>query len=124
MRSQILALEADQLGDAEPGRKSDVEHGTIARPHSGGGIWSIEQGLDLSAREVVDQRLRRLLRGDRQNGSDLLLTGCLSVFEEVREGFDGGKSGIAGGSSVSAVPLEVLEKGDHQRSIDLLEYEG
>jgi hypothetical protein len=45
------------------------------------------------------------------------------VLQEVEERVDGGQAGVAGAGRVAALALEVLEEGQDQRRIQLLELE-
>jgi hypothetical protein len=70
-----------------------MQHRAIAYAGPGARVWCIEERLNLVAVEVSDQPLIGLLRGDRKELLDLLISGV------VRTAADNRRNALAGNAS-------------------------
>ena len=113
----------DQFGNPEARGKTDVEHGAIVNPRTDRWIRSVEQGLKLSAVEIVDEGFVSLFRGDRQDAADLLDGRRDSILNEVREGLEGSESSVSRPRGVAANCFDVSQERKDQGRIQLLKDE-
>jgi hypothetical protein len=65
-----------------------MHHGSIPQAITRADIWSIQYGLHLRHREIIDQWQIGFLRGDRQHLAALLQAGRYAILHEFHEGFD------------------------------------
>ncbi len=64
-QSDVLAVQANQLGDSQTGLNRDQQEGSIATPHPRGRTWHGKQGIDLFPVEKVDRALFMAFIGHR-----------------------------------------------------------
>jgi hypothetical protein len=124
LKGDLIKAQTDELGDPQPGGKGEVQHGAVAHAIASMRVRGVKHCLHLVARQVSHQPLVGLLGGDRQQAADLLEAGGHPVLDEAREGLDGGESRVAGARRVAPRGLEVIEEGEHEGHIEVLERQG
>ena len=98
-----------------------MQHGAIADSEPGRGIWRVEDRTNFFGREMPHQRL---VMAFTRNGMDLLRLcqhGGHTEFEISNEGFDGSESSVTCSRAVPTLFLNVREKIENQRCVNLLD---
>jgi hypothetical protein len=98
--------ERQQFGHAQACGETHMQHGAVANPGARSEIRDVQERLHLGDRQVLDQRLIRLLGRDSQDPSDLLQQGRSAVFQEVHERLDRGQAGIPCAGAVASFGLQ------------------
>jgi hypothetical protein len=111
--------EGQQFRHAQPGRKSQMEHGPVAEARPGLHIGSVKQGLHLGHGEMRDEGDGGFLGRDGKDSSAVFQEGRDAVFEKTHEGFDRSQAGIPGTGAVTSRGLAIGEKLHYQRRIEL-----
>ena len=93
----------------------------VAPPRPGVQIGRTQNGVDLRSPEEPDLRSRAALVRNGQHPVDLRGVSRHLEGRVPKERADGGQSQVAAGRADAAAGLHVVEKGHHQRRIDLLE---
>ncbi|WP_244427744.1 hypothetical protein [Sinorhizobium fredii] len=105
MAVDLIDAETGEFGAAQARGEGQVEHRPIPD------AW---HGFGASSRACIFSRVTWLT-----SASSAFFIGI--VFEETEERVDGGKTGIAGAPRVNARLLDVLEEGEEERRIELLD---
>lgn len=116
----LVDAEADEFGHAQAGSEGQMQHRPIADAGDPARVRRVEQSLHLVAVEMSDEGLIDLLHRDRPDPACLIQTGREPILEEAEEGFDGGKTDVAGARRVAASFLDVFQEGENERRIKLL----
>jgi hypothetical protein len=123
LERQVAEPQADDLGNSQACGEAEVKHRTVANAIAGGRIGRVEDGLHLLASEIRHERTIGLLGWDGDKAPDLSEGRGDTVLDEPRKRLDRGEPRIAAAGRVAASGLEVLEKGENERRVDLLESE-
>jgi hypothetical protein len=110
----------DCLGDARSGVVQDGEEDGIALAAPGGAVGSGEDGVDLVAGEVAEDGLVNALGRNRENALCDGKCGGISEGSVAKKGADRGEAEIAGTGAVAPFLLQVVEKREHGRGIEVL----
>jgi hypothetical protein len=123
LQDGIADTNAGELGDPGPGVVQRGEHDPIAVAAPPIRRWCVEDRLDLSFREKPEQRLIEPLHRDREYALDARQGGRIFECREVHERSDRRQARIATANGVLAIPLKVIEEGEDERRIDVLQIE-
>jgi len=96
-----------------------MQHRTVADSEPGCGIGRVEDGADFLHRKMPNQPLVMAFIGDGVDLPHLRQSGGQAKLHVPDEGFNSGESSVARGGGVAALLLEVGEKIEDQRGIDL-----
>jgi hypothetical protein len=98
-----------------------MQHSAVADSEAGCGIWRVEDGANLVHCEIPHQRLIMAFARDGVNLPRLCQCRGHMEFDISDKGFNCGESSVAGGRAVAALLLDVSEKVENQRCVDLFE---
>jgi hypothetical protein len=99
---EIAQLQRYEFRHPQPASIGQMQHGAIAGAKARSGIRGIEQSLDLSPVEVVDQRLVGLLGRDRSDAERQIQAGRNPILDVAEEGPDRGEPAVAGPHAAAA----------------------
>ena len=119
----VAAVQAGQLGGAQPGLDRGQQQRVVASAGPGRAVGSVEQRVDLgSSRKVTSARSAALGR-DREHALDVL--GVFGVAERgvSEQRVDRRQAGVAGADAVAALVLEVVEERGDQRRVEVADVE-
>ena len=119
--AHILQREPHQFRDAQPSCEAEMQHGTVPDSEAGRGIWRVEDGANLVHREMPHQPLVMAFARDGVDLPCLRQGGGHAELDISDEGFDRGESSVARSRAVAALFLDVSEKVENQRGVDLLD---
>ena len=117
----VAAVQAGQLGGAQPGLGGEQQQRVVATPGPGAAVGGGEQRVDLGFGEERDQRAVAAFGRDRQDALDRV--GVLGVAQRAvaKQRADRGQAGVAGAGRVAALVLEVVEERADQRGVEVVD---
>src|SRR6516165_5125799 len=83
-------------------------------------VRSIEQGMQLRPRQIIDQLLLEALARDRMHPQGNVEAGWCPMFQEAEEGLEGGETGVSRTRRVRAIRFDVIQEVEDQLGIQFL----
>ncbi len=120
-RDTFSSGRAHQFRDAQAAREAEVQHRTVPNSESRCDIWRVEDGVNFVHAEMPNESLIMAFPWDRMDLPRLCQGGGHAELDIPDKGFDRGESPVARGRAVAALFLDVSEKIENQRGVDLLE---
>ena len=120
---QVLPAHLGQFRDPQTGLDRQEQERVVAAAQRGVSLGSVEEGFDLVATEVLDERALGAFVGEREYALDGGRVCRLLEGEVAEERVDGGQASVAGADRVAAVLLEVGEESDHEIGVEVRERE-
>ena len=115
---EISAYKSGQFRHPEPRGIGEMQHCPVAHAGCGCGVRRVEQGSQLVAVEVVDQRLVETFRRDGVHLPSKVETSRSPMFQ-VPEGFERHESQIARADCVAPHLLQRIEEVEDERHVKL-----
>ncbi len=117
----VLAAEAGELCDAQPGLDRDGQQRVIATTDPPGAVRCCQERVDFLGGEVGDDRPVVALGRDGEHAGDQV--GVLWVAQRgvPEHRVDRGEARVAGAGTVAAVALEVIKKRLDQCGVEILD---
>ena len=106
----VLALEADEFGDAQAGLDGDEEERAVASAEPGGWVGAGEQGFGFVLGEVLDVVVVVAFAGDREDALAVEEVPGVAEGDVAVEGVDRCQAGVAAAGAVAALVFEVVEE--------------
>jgi hypothetical protein len=118
-KADLLAAQGGDFGDPRAAVIHGQQEGVIAAAHPVGPVRCCQQDLHFFPREIADQLFVFPLERDGQHtGRDGDTLG-LSQDHEPKEGAQGRQPNVARAHRIAAVVLQVVQKPQHQRGIEI-----
>ena len=116
----VVAVQADQLGDTQAGVSGEGEHGVVAAAFPALAVGRVDERCCLGAGEVGDGAFLEALGRDREHA--LNDGGVLGMLQRgvLEQRPDGCEPQVAGARAVVAVVLEVVEEARDQRLVEVV----
>ena len=116
----VAAVQADQLGDTQPGVDGECEHGVVAAAFPALSVGSLDERAGLVAGEVDDRAFLKALGRDREHARDD--GGVLGVVQRrvLEQRTDRCQPQVPGARAVVPVGCEVLQEARDQRLVEVV----
>ena len=119
----VVAAQANQFGDAQPGLDHEQHEHPIPPPGPGRRIWGLQQGVDLVGTEVGDQRPFETFGRHGQDPADGGGVFGVARGGEAKQRVNRREPGIAGAHAVMSVVFEMVQERRDQFAVDIADVE-
>jgi hypothetical protein len=123
VESNVLEPQSDQLGDAQPSREGQIDHGAVSDSALRAAVGRVEDGVGLRGGKMPHKAQVDSMSRDGGDSSDLVERRRHSRLDEVQEGLDRREPGVARPRSVTTCALDLIEEREDERGVELLEPE-
>lgn len=113
----VVAAEADELRDPQPGLDREQEEGMVAPTRGARPVRGREEGVHLVRRQERDEAPLEPLRRDGQDTLDVRGVLGMAKGGEPEQRTDRRQARVAGPDTVAPVVLEVVEERADQRGV-------